>query len=300
MSETTILRGDLLDRLRGQLDEARELRDEARAFSKRQLLPGSTGLVLSQLPREVTLAEAAARVADAYNLLHGGLFNRVVHRGGTVILQTDDRTFPFSVTDEETVFSVMEETLLFTHGLLCLVTGRLARDGLVGIQIRRKRGQPSVPFQRLTRVTQGGAVYALRYDAAMAQEVAPRPAREDLTFEAVIRSQIDILRSIEGDAEQFSDIVMRTMREGVVSQAEVAMALDVSPATLRRRLAEEGTSFREVAADLMIERADALLATSLPLAEIGERLGFSDVRSFNRAYRAQTGVTPAAARRLTG
>ena len=287
----------LIERLQSQLAEAQNLGDEARALSERQLLPGSTKLVLSQLPRDVTLAEAAARGADAFNLLHGGKFTSVVRRAGSVTFQIDDRDFPFAVDDQNTVLSVMEETLLFAHAILVLVAPEPASRGLQSVALRRENSKPSVPFDTLTEVRLGSALYGLTYDAQLANQIVDRPPREDLTFEAVVRTQIKILREMTGGFAQFPDLVSAAIRRGETSQDRVADELGMSSATLRRKLSEFGVNFRTLLAEVMLERADALLSTSIPLDDLAARLGFSDVRSFNRAYRARRGVTPAVARK---
>jgi len=266
-------------------------------LSERQLMPGSTKLVLSQLPREVTLAEAAGRVADAFNLLHGGHFNRVTRRAGSLTFQVDDREFPFALDDPESVLSVMEETLLFAHAILVLIAPEQASRGLQSVSLRRDKSTPSVPFDRLTDVRLGSELYGLRYDAALADQIIDRPPREDLTFEAVVRTQIGILQQMAGNFQPFTEQVIQAIRDGLTAQDDVAAKLEMSSATLRRRLSDMGTNFRTLTAEVMLERADALLATSIPLDDLAIKLGFSDVRSFNRAYRSQRGLTPAAARR---
>src|SRR5260370_37536720 len=51
--------------------------DETWGLSARPLLPGATGLVLSNLSSCATLLEAMKAVAHAYKLLHGGAYNPV-------------------------------------------------------------------------------------------------------------------------------------------------------------------------------------------------------------------------------
>jgi AraC-like DNA-binding protein len=287
---------DLTARLEAQLAEVRDLGDEARALSARQLLPGSTRLVLSQLPASVSLAEAAARIAEAYNLLHGGVFNRVTRRGGELRFCVDERGFPFAVKDEEAVQRVMEETLFFTHACLSVVLPEAARSGLLGVSLRRPRGEPAVPFARWAPIRRGANAYQLRYAAAQADEAAERPPRERLTYEAVVREQIRLL-SAGGSGESLAAKIRTLLEEGVTEQEDAAARLGLSAPTLRRRLASEGVSFRTLRLAHVAARADALLASSLALTDIAGQLGFSDVRSFNRAYKAQRGITPAGARR---
>jgi AraC-like DNA-binding protein len=82
------------------------------------------------------------------------------------------------------------------------------------------------------------------------------------------------------------------------TMAEAARALHLHERTLRRRLAENGTRFRELYDTLRAERATALLADRrLGIAEIAAQLGFSDAREFRRAYKRWTGRPPIAERR---
>ncbi|MCA9772752.1 MAG: AraC family transcriptional regulator ligand-binding domain-containing protein [Myxococcales bacterium] len=78
----------------------------------------------------------------------------------------------------------------------------------------------------------------------------------------------------------------------------VASRLHVTPRTLQRRLTEGATSFRAVQDRV---RRDLALAwmneTEWTIDEIAERLGFSERRSFARAFRRWTGRGPGAWRR---
>lgn len=80
--------------------------------------------------------------------------------------------------------------------------------------------------------------------------------------------------------------------------AEVAARLAVSPATLRRRLQEEGTSYRRLKDAVRRDAAISSLAAGRePIAELAARLGFSEDTAFHRAFRRWTGTTPGAYRR---
>jgi AraC-like DNA-binding protein len=72
-----------------------------------------------------------------------------------------------------------------------------------------------------------------------------------------------------------------------------ARALTLSDRTLHRRLAEEGTTFREVAESTRRDLAVDLVRDSPRVfKEIASLVGFADPRSFHRAYRRWTGTTP--------
>ncbi|MEM6683996.1 MAG: helix-turn-helix domain-containing protein, partial [Pseudomonadota bacterium] len=82
-------------------------------------------------------------------------------------------------------------------------------------------------------------------------------------------------------------------------QRHIAKALGVSVATLRRRLEAENTSFRRLRAKALNARAQHLLSTRASLSDVAEILGFADLRSFSRAYKAWNGVTPKTQRQLS-
>ncbi|SDE74705.1 AraC family transcriptional regulator [Ruegeria marina] len=77
----------------------------------------------------------------------------------------------------------------------------------------------------------------------------------------------------------------------------VASDLCMTSRTLRRKLAAEGTSFRELLDEVRCALAnDYLQSSDLPIDDIAQALDFNDTPSFRRAYRRWTGKTPSAAR----
>ena len=73
-----------------------------------------------------------------------------------------------------------------------------------------------------------------------------------------------------------------------------AKALHQSTRTLKRRLAAEGVSFTALREGELRERAMTLVRSSLLTStEVAARLGYSNVTSFERAFRRWTSATPA-------
>ncbi|KUJ76877.1 hypothetical protein AVO45_10310 [Ruegeria marisrubri] len=84
---------------------------------------------------------------------------------------------------------------------------------------------------------------------------------------------------------------------GDLSEEGVASRLSLSRRSLQRALKTEATSFREVKARFLEQRARALLAeTDLDIPTIARALGYDEPHSFRRAFRAWTGLTPHAYR----
>jgi AraC-like DNA-binding protein len=82
------------------------------------------------------------------------------------------------------------------------------------------------------------------------------------------------------------------------SAADVAHALHVSARTLQRRLETEGTTFSALVDTTREALARELLGDpARSLVEIAERVGFSDLATFSRAFKRWTGKPPGLFRR---
>ncbi|MBD2859455.1 AraC family transcriptional regulator [Spongiibacter sp. KMU-158] len=78
----------------------------------------------------------------------------------------------------------------------------------------------------------------------------------------------------------------------------VAEQMAISVRTLRRRLAEEGTSYRTILDDIRYDLAkDYLSQSRLSLDMISELLGYNDAASFSHAFKRWSNQTPSGWRR---
>lgn len=74
---------------------------------------------------------------------------------------------------------------------------------------------------------------------------------------------------------------------------ELALRLHLTPQTARRKLKEEGTSYQKIKdatrCDIAVEK---LKIQQMSVNDVAEILGFSEPRSFTRAFKHWTGMTP--------
>lgn len=86
---------------------------------------------------------------------------------------------------------------------------------------------------------------------------------------------------------------IQQQHEGLPSFGKLVQNMNIAPRTLKRRLHEEGTSYRALAADILKEKAIQLIrTTSMPLEEIAVELGYTAPQNFYRAFKCWTGHTP--------
>ena len=82
---------------------------------------------------------------------------------------------------------------------------------------------------------------------------------------------------------------------GSASETHISKLLSISLRTLRRLLAAQGTSFRELLGEMRYEIARQLLAdTHMTTAEVAATLDYADASAFTRAFRRWTNSPPAA------
>lgn len=91
--------------------------------------------------------------------------------------------------------------------------------------------------------------------------------------------------------------IWRLLREGEPTLERLAEDLEMSPRTVQRRLAEEGTSFSELLEELRRTLALSLLRErDLGIHEVAFLLGYSEPSAFNRAFRRWRQTSPSAFR----
>ncbi|HEU0033893.1 MAG TPA: AraC family transcriptional regulator [Kofleriaceae bacterium] len=86
-------------------------------------------------------------------------------------------------------------------------------------------------------------------------------------------------------------------RDPRTSLDTVAKQLAMSPRTVKRKLADQGTTFSVIRDEHRRQRALLLIENrGLSIGEIAQRLGYTELPSFTRVFRKWTGATPAAYR----
>jgi len=279
--------------------------DETWGLSARPLLPGATGLVLSSLSSCTTLLEAAKAVARAYNLLHGGTYNRVELHENRLTYIIDDRGFPYAPhVDPSQVRFTMASVLMFLHGLLVLIAGDALHERLIKVHIKGTRLSASHGYLRFWSVPirWKSNTYALDYDAQTSSLPIARMGAVP-SPRAIYRKMQDLIQrnpDVGFRVRSMRDQVLEAFEDHVFDQGAVARRLGLSVATLRRRLrTENSASFRALSEHVRERAAKLLLGQHHHPNDVAEELGFSDLRSFARAFKRWTGTTPAAhARRV--
>ena len=273
---------------------------ETFALSERPILCGGKALAYARAAAAETLGGALRALAETYNLLHGGAYNRVARGNGLLTFSVCDSGFPYTDAADPRLWFVLECALLGVHAAACELAGVDVSPWLLGVTTRRPGPQgPGAAALGVWPVAAclGRETYSLTFDEAVAElPVCDAFRRCDQPLAVHER----ILKLVEAPHEEDWSVAAAVRRllgeDPARDQTAVADRLGMSGASLRRRLAQEGASFRGLHQEALMAEACSRLGRTADLDDLAESLGFSDRRAFRRAFKAWTGLTPNAYR----
>jgi AraC-like DNA-binding protein len=181
---------------------------------------------------------------------------------------------------------------------------KLARDctgiEIVPLQVSFAHAQPE-DWSEHRRFFRGPVRFAAGSNSMVLSAAdAARPLRgADAALSQIVRRRLDkaLAESAQPASTSMSARVRRMLTDDLgqtkLTAESVAKTLAMSRRTLTRRLAEEGTSFREVLDEVRADLARALLQDrSLSIADVAFFLQYSEPTAFHRSFRRWTGQTP--------
>lgn len=270
--------------------------DESCHISLRPLMVGTSELVQARLRGCRTLSQVLEVLANSYNIIHGDRYNRVVRRHHRTVYEIDDTDFPYALgANEPFVLLSLECLLVYVHALVMS-----AAPDAQGVALQRitTRGHDRASGNHLdfwrVPVQRGAPLFSLVY-AGDLDRIAVTPEESPvITGRTIYGGVADMLDRLQPPArkDQLADRVERLILQGHDDQAEVGRILGLSVASLRRALQDEGASFRDLRAAALNRKAQAALQDGTPIGDVAEMLGFSDGRSFARAFRQWNGTSP--------
>jgi len=270
------------------------LDDEFFGQDSRRMKAGSFAMLVHAVIGCKNLAQALDRSLRFYGLILDDIAGSMV-RGSTeasVLLRLRSAELPPRIFGQEVL-------LMLLHGVACWLVGR---------RIPILRAQFNYPEPRHS------AEYRLMY----CTELAFRQPHTAIVFAAEYldlpivqneRSAKDFLRTAPEsilvkykNGSSLSARIRRRLRQllpGEVPDFEtLAGELNMTTATMRRRLHEEGASYQEIKDQLRRDLAIGYLSHSKrSVMDIALELGFSERSAFHRAFRKWTGASPGEFRR---
>ncbi|RDI51742.1 AraC-like DNA-binding protein [Nocardia mexicana] len=127
----------------------------------------------------------------------------------------------------------------------------------------------------------------------------PMPQADSRTASALERQCREAFRQLLGASWRLTAKVRERLLsdpDRMPSMAEIAVELHVTVRTLRRRLADEGVTFRGLLNNVREIKAAELLRTSATVEDVARRLGYAETANFTHAFTRWRGMSPRAYR----
>ncbi len=122
----------------------------------------------------------------------------------------------------------------------------------------------------------------------------PVPTADPVKFQQALRRVHDYWNDLEPDfADQIKRLLLPALHAERAHMRLICEATGLTPRTVNRRLAEQGTTLRTLVNETRYSIARQLLRhTHLPVAEVARVMGYSEAGVFVRAFRQWSGFTP--------
>lgn len=179
--------------------------------------------------------------------------------------------------------------------------GRLRRADRQGEQTVFANRKTAVPGDRAPFLQQYGVeprydspLYELRYPPGThLLPVASFNSRLRDYFDEECRRLLDKLGAAPRIVDQVRKKLIGAMDGGDTSMEAMAKLLGMSSRSLQRRLADEGTRYNDLLADVRAEFAKRYLTRgTLSASEVAYLVGFTEPPAFFKAFKRWTGMTP--------
>ena len=186
-------------------------------------------------------------------------------------------------------------------GMICLVARSfraLTGGRLAPVEVVLRRPDPGAcahvwPKVFRAPVRFGGETNALAYPSAELDQRLPAGNAELARMNEEVVARYLARLEQEYVATRVRALLTERLSSGEPTQQGVARELGISQRSLQRRLADEGTSYKELLSETRKDLALAYLRDGLTsITEVTFLLGFADTSSFSRAFRRWTGESP--------
>jgi AraC-like DNA-binding protein len=274
-----------------------ELDDEALGAFSRRLPWGSYGMLARASLSAPSLGVALKRWCRHHALLAGDIHLKLVSSGDSASIVIEERADLGLLGQGAREFCLVH-VLRNIHGLACwYIDSRIPLEGA------------RFPFAAPPHPDAYALMFPgpLRFDAVQAEirfdaRYLDLPLRRD---EKALQQMLQRALPLTVLQYRRDRLLVQQVRQALATHPDkahkadgVAALLKISARTLHRQLKEEGASLQALKDEVRCERAKELLNRSdKPVKQVAAAAGFRNEKSFIRAFREWTGVSPGESRR---
>ena len=269
---------------------AREMDDEFFGLDRRGMKVGSFALICQAVIGCENLDRAIKRMLRGFSLFLDEVHGELLLDGDDAVLRVHNR-----IGSPETRRFADEVFLTLTHGLMCWLIGHRLVPRRVDFSQPRPAHASEYTLMYSQHLQFDAASTGLRFDArALSAPVVQSRA----SLQQFLRTAPQSVFLKYKNEDSWTARVRRRLREAADTLhwpgfEAIAVTLDTTPTTLRRRLDAEASSFQGIKDQLRSDLAiDRLCHSSLSVDDIAAELGFADASAFHRAFKRWNGLQP--------
>jgi AraC-like DNA-binding protein len=262
-----------------------ELDDEALGWFSRRLPWGSYGMLCRASITAPDLGVALQRWCRHHRLLVDDVLLSLAVEGGSATLAIEERVALHGFRE-----LCLVTLLRSVHGFACWAVDSRIPLREVAFPFGAPPHDDAYPWMFPGPIRFSAPRAALVFDAAY---LALPLRRDERALRTMLQRALPLtVRPYRRD-RLLAQRVRELLRGGAGTAAALAEALHVSVRTLHRQLHEEGSSLQALKDEVRRDTAVALLARSdRPVKQVAAAAGFRNPKSFARAFRQWTGMSP--------
>ncbi|MDB5969181.1 MAG: AraC family transcriptional regulator [Hydrocarboniphaga sp.] len=263
--------------------------DEGLGYYRRPIPVGSWSMMCYAATSSRSLRTALQRYCRFFAMLDFGLMPALIESDGLATIQFLKRH-----SDWLEVPFVSERALFKCHRFSCwLIQEHIP---LLSVRVPHKRAEFMEDYRDMFM---GNPVEfdCPHTELAFSQRYLDKPLKVDeRSLRSFLRSPTLSLLTPQYETSSWTMRVKQRLSEDRslnLSMDDVAGRLHIHPQSLRRRLSEEGTSFKTIVMELHRDTAlHHLGKRNISIEEVAFLSGFSETSTFIRAFKRWTGLTP--------
>ncbi len=264
------------------------MQDEMLGYGERRMPIGSWAMMCYAVMGSETLGQALSRYCRFFRLFEFGLWSHL-EEGEEVYLEIRNANPDYDAPAylyELGLFNAHRFASWLIAEHLPLTRVELSVGGGADLEDYQRMflGNPILPNQATTRLVFAPA------------QLDKRVVQNEQSLRRFLRHPVLAMMTQRFNQDSWTAQVRQQLSRMLMETPElndIAAELALHPQTLRRRLAAEGTSFKELKNQVRRDTALHYLGRrGLSIEDIAHRSGFSESSAFIRAFKGWTGVTP--------
>jgi len=270
------------------------LDDEFFGQDSRRMKAGSFAMLCHAAVACRTLGQALERSLRFYGLILDDISGSLLREAGEARIVLHERVAGAS----QRVFA-HELLLMLLYGMSCWLVGR--RIPILRTEFSYAEPAHSAEYRLMycANLHFGRPTTAIAFEASYLELPVVQNERSIKEF---LRTAPESILLKYKNGSSLAAKVRRRLRQFAPGEApdfdSLAQELNLTPATMRRRLHEEGASYQSIKDQLRRDLAISYLShSSRSVMDIALELGFSERSAFHRAFRKWTGAAPGEFRR---